>query len=702
MAFDTSPPSPEFFISYTGTDRRWAEWISWQLEEAKYPTVLQAWDFRPGANFVLEMQAAATKARRTLAVLSPDYLESSRFTPSEWAVAFADDPDGRQLKLVPVMVRKCDPPGLLKTIVYIDLIGLDEEEAKKRLLEGIRGARGKPDSAPEFPGRATRSVKSKPRFPGEWPVVSTIPYPRNPNFVGRETVLRELRSAFETGETKQRVQALHGLGGIGKTQLAAEYSFLYVKEYYVVGWLRGENSVTLGTDYVALGSTLEVPELISDPGSGAERTNPRIEAVRRWLERNDDWLLVFDDVDALETIWDYLPRRFNGHILVTSRNPNWLGVGTPRQVDTLEPLAARDFLLKRTGQASSSQAASSLAKDLGYLPLALEQAGAYIEETSISLSSYSELFHTQRSEVLKRGKPSTHYPATVATTWLISFQHVEEILPAAGDLLRLSSFLAPEGIPLSLFRESAKYLPPSLAGAADHPIILFDARSALRRYSLVSFNDEAMSIHRLVQVVMMDRMSDVEMRDWVQTVVQVVHTAFSVHNGQADFLRPLLSHALSAAAHAEKLGVGGGTTADLFNRVGLFLSGDGHLSDAKVSFGRALAFAERHLGPYHAEVATILNNLGSAERVLGNLEPARECHERALAIDRSLLPSKPENVGFDLYNLGLALFDLGREAEARELFGQALDALVENLGEEHPDTIFIRRSIEDLEEDSDG
>ncbi len=116
----------DFFISYNKADKAWAEWIAWELENEGYTCVLQAWDFRPGGNFVLEMDKAAKLARRTIAVLSPDYL-TSQFTQPEWAAAFAQDPTGAKGILVPVRVRKCEPEGLLGPIIYIDLVGLDED-----------------------------------------------------------------------------------------------------------------------------------------------------------------------------------------------------------------------------------------------------------------------------------------------------------------------------------------------------------------------------------------------------------------------------------------------------------------------------------------------------------------------------------------------------------------------------------------------
>jgi len=144
-------PHKDFFVSYNGADRQWAEWIAWQLEEASYTTVIQAWDFRPGSNFILEMQKASEQAERTIAVLSPNYVKAL-YTQPEWAAAFAQDPTGAKRQLVPVRVKPCELRGLWAQIVYIDLIDLHAEAARDKLLAGVDYNRAKPAVAPGFPG----------------------------------------------------------------------------------------------------------------------------------------------------------------------------------------------------------------------------------------------------------------------------------------------------------------------------------------------------------------------------------------------------------------------------------------------------------------------------------------------------------------------------------------------------------------------
>jgi hypothetical protein len=152
----------DLFVSYTSADKTWAEWIAWQLEAAGYSVVIQAWDFRPGENFVVEMQTAAAEAERTLLVLSDDYLKSA-FGRSEWAAAFAQDPTGAARRVLPVRVKPCEPDGLLRAIIFVDLVGLSDEDARARLLEGVEDDRAKPATAPDFPGG------DAPTFPGTGP-----------------------------------------------------------------------------------------------------------------------------------------------------------------------------------------------------------------------------------------------------------------------------------------------------------------------------------------------------------------------------------------------------------------------------------------------------------------------------------------------------------------------------------------------------
>ena len=272
-------------------------------------------------------------------------------------------------------------------------------------------------------------------------------------------------------------QAISGLGGVGKTQLATEYAYRHMADYSLVWWVGAEEPAKLASDYAQLAGKLPLPE------EEKEATDQRVvvDAVRRWLERNTGWLLIFDNAAGPEEVRPYLPRGGGGHVLVTSRNPNWGSLTSSLSVKPLEPGESVEFLLKRTGrkdQEADEAAAALLADALGHLPLALEQAGAYIEQTRTSLSEYLELFGEQQRELLGRGNPPAGYEATVATTWEISFQQVSNVSPGAVDLLNLCAFLAPDEIPKKLLRGGSEHLPESLAATVEDTLAFDDAVAA--------------------------------------------------------------------------------------------------------------------------------------------------------------------------------------------------------------------------------
>jgi len=222
MSPSLQPPKKDFFVSYTKTDRNWAEWIAWYLENEGYTCILQKWDFRPGGNFVLDMQEA-TQAERTIAVLSPDYLNAT-FPQSEWTAAFVQDPTSKDRKLIPVRVRECKPEGLLAAIGYIDLVGRDPQKALEALLQGIRPNRAKPTSAPAFPGggapstpHSTSDSSTPPPFPGSplasKPVETFIVYDRED-----ETFRTELEKHLQPLEREGQVRLWH----IGKLKAGDE------------------------------------------------------------------------------------------------------------------------------------------------------------------------------------------------------------------------------------------------------------------------------------------------------------------------------------------------------------------------------------------------------------------------------------------------------------------------------------------------
>jgi hypothetical protein len=247
----------DFFVSYTSADRAWAEWVAWQLEQAGYSVIVQAWDFEPGDNFVVRMRDALEQADRTLALVSAAYL-ASPYCTDEWTGAFLHDPHGRNC-LLQVRIEDCELPRLLGAQVYVDLVGLPREQARARLLVGVKRGRRKPPSEPPFPDHGAEKVG--PRFPGRGLEVTNLP-PRNPDFSGRAGLLAELHEALTAGGASAVVQAatVHGLGGVGKTQLALEYAHRYATDYNVIWWVPSEQPLAIPGLLAGLARRLGIPE----------------------------------------------------------------------------------------------------------------------------------------------------------------------------------------------------------------------------------------------------------------------------------------------------------------------------------------------------------------------------------------------------------------------------------------------------------
>ena len=361
------------------------------------------------------------------------------------------------------------------------------------------------------------------------PKCFTVPYLRNEFFTGRDTILTQLHDTLgQTGTAAlSQAQAIHGLGGVGKTQTAVEYAYRYFQQPSGYDWVLWVNasSLTLVGSFGAIATDLALPNYREN------KLDEKIAAVQRWLSTNDRWLLIFDNVDDPDAVQNFLPNTHNGRILITSRLPRLerLGVGQSITLDTLAPEDAHTFLLRRTQRdtldAAEQQALETLAQELGYLPLALEQAAAYIQTKGVSFAAYVRAYQQRRLQVLEKEQPQVgNYPASVATTWQINFEAVQASSPAAADVLRLSAFLAPDNIPYEILIRGKDHLGETLATAlaevAEDELALPELLEELTRYSLIRLETEyRYSIHRLVQKVLRDRLTPAQRQQWLDRTV---------------------------------------------------------------------------------------------------------------------------------------------------------------------------------------
>ena len=530
------------------------------------------------------------------------------------------------------------------------------------------------------------SKASKPSKP--W----NVPYQRNPWFTGREALLENLRQALTTegASAISQTQAIAGLGGVGKTQTAVEYAYRHRDSYDAVFWTPADTEVALSTGFLDIARLLDLPE------KDAQDLAQARDAVKRWLASNDGWLLVFDNADAPELVEPFLPPDRKGHVLLTSRARVFhaVGIRKPQELEQMEPKEAKDFLLDRTERKNSSpgevSAAEELAKELGYFPLALEQAGAYMVANDGGFRDYLTSLRTRGPGLLEKHSPvAGGYSNSVATTWALNFAEVEKT-PAAAELLRVTAFLAPDDIPHELITKGASELGPALSETSEKveqdPLVLDEVLEPLTRYSLIrrDIPSRTYNVHRLVQAVTRDGMDGETQRATAERAVRAVNQAFpSVEFENWSECERLLPHALACAQLIEQYKMEFEQAARLLNQTGLYLHERADYREAEPLYQRSLAIWEKALGPDHPDVALSLNNLAALYDSQGRYADAEPLYRRALAIDEKALGADHPGLATDLNNLAALYDSQGRYREAEPLYQRSLAIREKAFGPDH-------------------
>ncbi len=527
-----------------------------------------------------------------------------------------------------------------------------------------------------------------------------VPYQRNPFFTGRDEVLHQLHHALshERSAVLSQSYALSGMGGIGKTQTAIEYAYRYVNKYTAVFWISAETSESILSSIVALAHVLNLSEKL-------EQEQSRVAAaVSRWLTSHREWLLILDNVEDIELVKGFLPSARSGSLLVTSRRQ---ALGFTSHLLNLEPMTPEEgvqFLLHRARQLSMAipgaafpretlpilpivSDATALVKLLEGLPLALDQAGAYIEETGCSVAEYMQHFHHQRKQILAyRGTYPGSHPASVSTTLRLSVERIEREHPAAADLLRLCAFLHPEAIPEELLTRGAPHLGPVLGSVVADPYRFDLALAALRSASLVTRHPavRTLSVHRLVQVVLQDQMERTDVCLWSERAVHMVNAAFPVVKfGTLAQCERYLAQALACVPLIERGGRAMPEAGELLYKAGSYLLERGRFGEAEPVLERAVALGEQLQGLDHPALLPLLEKQAELFWRQGKYEHCEPLLQRVLALGKHHLGPDHLQVAETLNNLALLYWNQGRYKEAEPLYQQALILKERHLGADH-------------------
>jgi tetratricopeptide (TPR) repeat protein len=346
------------------------------------------------------------------------------------------------------------------------------------------------------------------------------------------------------------------------------------------------------------------------------------------------------------------------------------------RLDVLTREEAVAFLARRTG--STDQAVlDALAAELGDLPLALEEAAAYLEETHSGIGEFLTLVRERARELFGLDQPTDDERADqrrVATVWSLSLERIHQQAPAAEALLRLCAFLAPDDIPRELPGEHAEVLPDELAGVVGDVLAYNRLLGAVSRYSLATVTPTSLGVHRLVQAVLRARLGADHEQEWAAAAVALLRSSFPDESWEVatwERCARLLPHVLAAARHAERLEVAGEQAGWLLDRASTYLRERGQYRQARPIVERAVVVTEAALGPAHPEVAWRCDELGRVLEQLGDLEGAKAQSERALAIGEAIGPDDP-TVALWRGNLGSVLWKMGDLDGARAQHEQAL------------------------------
>jgi len=538
---------------------------------------------------------------------------------------------------------------------------------------------------------------------GEQEETMTLPYPRNLFFLGREDMLARLRRQLQAGQTMalSQPQAISGLGGVGKTQVALEYAYRHAQDYQAVFWTRADSRDALVADFLEMAHALKLPE------RDERDQTVMVAAVKGWLSQHTNWLLILDNADELALLPEFLPSPIRGHLLLTTRAQALGRLANRIEVETLDPDTSALLLLRRAGllaleaplgqaEEADRQAAIQLAQELGGLPLALDQAGAFLEETGCGLQQYLDLYRSHRADLLRhRGGVIQDHPDSVATTWSLSFASVEQRSALAADLLRLCALLHPDAIPEELFLQGAAHLGPVLATMGTDPLAFNQALAVIQSYSLLrrTSHEQTLSIHRLVQAVLQDAMSNEARDQWTERAIAALNAAFpEVRDqvwGQWEPCSRLLPHVLTTTAvtATQQPGL---ELASLLTKSADYLLQRAQYEQAEPLYRRALSIHEQTLGGSHPQVAFPLNGLADLYREQGHYEQAEPLYQRVLTI-------RYQQRGAHHPETAESLHDFARFHELRNqpdraltLYKQALAIREQRLGPEHPRTVDTR------------
>ena len=577
-------------------------------------------------------------------------------------------------------------------------------ELETALLQALTAL---PRPEPEAPPTAAASV---PALVGRR--VWTIPA-RVRGFTGRAELLAEVEVALRSGGPAV-VQAVTGMGGIGKTTAAIEYAHRHHEEFDIAWWVPAEDPALLSERLAECALALELTGVTDPTGVGVAR-------LLGALARRDRWLLVFDNAENPRALHEFLPEG-PGQVLITSRNPAWHGIAATvgvrefaraESVALLRRLAAElteveaDRVAEAVGDLPlavelTEVEADRVAEAVGDLPLAVEQAGSLLADTGMTVDKYLRLLAERAQDVLDHD-PGGAYPQSLAASWAVAFDRLALDDPPALDLLTLVAWCGPEPVPLSLLTDHSDALPERLRPIATDPLVLARCTGVVHRRGMATVSPHGIQLHRIPAALLRARSQASEVpaaAGWAATVVRLLDQT-APGNVRTDLggwplWRRLLPHVMAAAGRDAALDAVPAEATRLLDRAATYLVTRGEAQAAGAVYERAYDVRRDNFGDDHVDTLASASNLALNLWWLGEYPRARELDEDTLTRRRRVLGEDHPDTLASASQLASDLVGLGNYPQARELQEEMLSRQRRILGDDHPDTLMTARQLGQL------
>ena len=512
--------------------------------------------------------------------------------------------------------------------------------------------------------------------------VWTIPG-RVRGFTGRAELLAALEAALRSGGPTV-VQAVTGMGGIGKTTAAIEYAHRHHHEFDIAWWVPAEDPALIPERLAELALTLNLTTAATPDGVGVAR-------LLGELARRERWLVVFDNAEDPRALSRFLPKG-PGQVLITSRNPAWRGIA--------DVVGVREFtrtesieLLRRLAPDITEAEADRVADAVGDLPLAAEQAGSLLADTGMTIDKYLRLLAERAHDVLDHD-PGGTYPQSVATSWAVAFDRLAADDPTALNLLTFAAWCGPEPVPLTLLTDHPDALPDQLQPIAADPLVLARCTAILQRRGMAVVSPHGIQLHRIPAALLRGcshRADGTVAAGWAATVVRLLdQTApgnVRTDPGAWPLWRQLLPHVLAAAGRDAALDAVPAEATRLLDRAATYLLIRGEHQAALAPYERTYDVRRQKFGDDHPDTLTSASNLALNLWWLGEYQRARPLDEETLIRRRRILGDDHPDTLTSASQLASNLLMSGKHLQARELQEEMLSRRRRLLGDDHPDTL---------------